>query len=232
MSKGAIVTGASAGIGAATATLLVDQGYAVVNVARRPAPDSRVQNVLADLAKPLSGTNLADLATVCEQHNQVALVHCAGLLTSDSATDVDRATLQHALAINVVAPAGLNAALIPRMNRGSSIIFVGSTLGDKAVAGAYSYVACKHAVNGLMRATCQDLAGRDIHTAVVSPGFTDTQMLREHVGHDAKILTSIAAGVTFNRLATPVEIAETIAFCARSPVINGSVIHANLGLIA
>jgi NAD(P)-dependent dehydrogenase (short-subunit alcohol dehydrogenase family) len=162
---------------------------------------------------------------------RIALVHNAGLLGKDSVPTLDAAHLARALQVNVIAPQQLNRLLLPVMGAGSSIVYVGSTLGEKAVAGACSYVVSKHALIGLMRATCQDLAGRGIHTACVCPGFTDTEMLRAHVGADEAILGSLAGSMTFGRLISPGEVAETIRFCALNPVINGSVIHANLGQV-
>jgi 3-oxoacyl-[acyl-carrier protein] reductase len=86
-------------------------------------------------------------------------------------------------------------------------------------------------VVGLMRATCQDLAGSGVHTACVCPGFTDTEMLREHVGQDQVILTAIAGGVTQGRLIKPQEIADTLWFASQQAVTNGAVLHVNLGQI-
>jgi len=80
-----------------------------------------------------------------------------------------------------------------------------------------------------MRAFCQDLAGTGIHTACVCPGFTDTEMLREHVPEDA--MAAVRGMSAFDRLIDPAEIAETLFWAASNPVINGSVIHANLGQI-
>ncbi len=131
----------------------------------------------------------------------------------------------------MVACVQLDQLLLPLMGAGSSIVYVGSTLGEKAVAGSCAYVVSKHAQIGLMRATCQDLAGRGIHTACVCPGFTDTEMLRAHVGHASEVLEALAGGVTFGRLIEPEEIARTIRFCAQNAVINGAVIHANLGQV-
>ena len=54
-------------------------------------------------------------------------------------------------------------------------------------------------------------------------------MLHESVGHDAGALASIARRVTFGRLIDPREIAEVIHFSSRNPVLNGAVVHANLG---
>ena len=113
----------------------------------------------------------------------------------------------------------------------SAIIYLGSTLAEKAVANSFSYVTSKHAVIGMMRATCQDLDGTGIHTACVCPGFTDTEMLQVHLGDDEDVLAGITKLSTFGRLITPEEIAATICFAALNPVVNGSVIHANLGQI-
>ena len=115
------------------------------------------------------------------------------------------------------------------MKTGSSILYVNSTLGEKAVTNAYSYVVSKHAGIGMMKANCQDLAGRGIHTLSICPGFTDTEMLRAHVGHSDEVLKDIAGGVLMGRLIEPEEIAAALLFGAQSPVLNGSVIHANLG---
>jgi NAD(P)-dependent dehydrogenase (short-subunit alcohol dehydrogenase family) len=163
--------------------------------------------------------------------NCISVIHNAGLLLKDSVESVSAEDLHAAMQVNVIAPAQLNQLLFPLMGAGSSITYVGSTLSEKAVAGSCSYVTSKHAVIGLMRASCQDLAGKQIHTSCVCPGFTETEMLNDHVGGSQEILDSIASGVTFNRLITPTEIAKTLLFAAENPVVNGSVIHANLGQI-
>ena len=56
-------------------------------------------------------------------------------------------------------------------------------------------------------------------------------MLREHVGNDEEVLKAIAGLSTFGRLITPDEIAGTIAYAVDNPVVNGSVINANLGQV-
>jgi len=81
----------------------------------------------------------------------------------------------------------------------------------------------------MMRAVTQDLAGRGIHTACICPGFTDTEMLRAHV--PAEALESVRSMSAFDRLVDPDEIAECLYWASRNPVINGAIIHANLGQI-
>lgn len=228
----AIVSGASAGIGLATAKLFLANGFEVVNLSRRPCPDSQVQNFAVDLSR-------LDLSQVIEEilgkllgesvRPNLHLIHNAARLESDSATSTDDETLRTVMQVNVFAPNTLNRCVIPNMGEGSSVVYVGSTLSEKAVPSSFSYVTSKHAQIGMMRSLCQDLVGTGIHTVAVCPGFTDTEMLRSHVPED--VLSSIAAMNTFGRLIDPDEIARIIFCATQNPVVNGSVIHANLGQI-
>ena len=228
--KLAVVTGASAGIGLATAKRFLEQGYTVANLSRRPCPLPDVLDLRCDLAAP---DFLASLAPNLTPHLDAAtttvLVHNASRLVNDTATDTPSDDLRGVLEVNVVGVNTLNRLAIPRMAAGSCILFVGSTLAEKAVPGSFSYVVSKHAQVGMMRAVCQDLAGTGIHTACICPGFTDTEMLRAHVPADA--MDGVRGMSAFNRLIDPGEIADTVYFASTMPVINGSVIHANLGQI-
>lgn len=230
--KGLIITGASKGIGAATAEQFLQDGFEVINLSRSAPKNSDIEHIEIDLSN-LNGLHdiARALAGKVEDWTQTVVIHNAAVLSEGSSQDLDLEAFRQAMDINVAAPAVLNAALLPHMTEGSSILFVGSTLSEKAVPGSQSYVTTKHAGLGLMRALCQDLVGTGIHTACICPGFTDTEMLREHVGGDADVLRSIAAGNTLGRLVDPAEIAETLFFCAHSPVMNGSTVHANLGQI-
>jgi NAD(P)-dependent dehydrogenase (short-subunit alcohol dehydrogenase family) len=137
--------------------------------------------------------------------------------------------LEGSLQVNLLAPFRLTQLLRPALVPGSSILFLGSTLSEKAVAGSAPYVVSKHALVGLMRATCQDLQGSGVHTACICPGFVDTPLLRERL--DAATLAQIQGQVTFGRLLDPDEIARLLLFCAENPSINGAVLHANLGQV-
>jgi NAD(P)-dependent dehydrogenase (short-subunit alcohol dehydrogenase family) len=115
------------------------------------------------------------------------------------------------------------------MRPGSAILYIGSTLSEKAVAGVFSYVVSKHASVGMMRATCQDLLGQGIHTACICPGITDTEMLQTRVGGDPATLEMLRGMSGEGRLIEPEEIAKVIVMAADQPVLNGAIIHANLG---
>lgn len=228
--KTAVITGASVGIGQATAQLFQDGGYQVYNLSRRACPVEGVNNISCDLSSDEAIAAACDtLATPLGQSESVAVVHNASQMLKDSTESCDSQQLRAVLETNVVAVNSLNQHLLPLMKRNSSVIYVGSTLSEKAVPGSFSYVVSKHAQLGLMRATCQDLMGSGVHTALVCPGFTDTEMLRTHLGNDPEIEAAIAGMNSFNRLIEPAEIAELIYWAHHNPVINGAVLHANLG---
>ncbi len=234
MSPIAILTGASSGIGAAAAKQFIDQGYAVINIARRDCPVPKVETVHTDLADSASLTRTCDTLTarlLGHGGAPVCLVHNASLMLKDRCDTTEDSALLQAMSVNVLSINTLNRCLLPAMHQGSSVLYVGSTLSEKAVAGAFSYIVSKHAQLGMMRATCQDLMGREIHTALICPGFTDTSMLRQHVGNDENVLKSLGAMNSFGRLVSPVEIADLILWAHQHPVINGSVMHGNLGQI-
>ncbi len=232
MTKVAIITGASAGIGTAAAERFLAQGFVTINVSRRECPIAGVENICGDLAEPVAAREIAtDLANRLGQLNasSVCLVHNAALMLKDDTEHTSDEDLARVMQINIGAINTLNRALIPLFKEGSSVLYIGSTLSEKAVAGAFSYVISKHAQLGMMRATCQDLMGRHIHTALIAPGFTNTEMLLGHIGHDPEIIASISNMNSFQRLIEPSEIAEMIVWCHANPVINGAVMHGNLG---
>lgn len=230
-----VITGASAGIGLATARRFLDAGFRVVNISRRPCPAEGVMQLTADLGDPASLAGIrAPLEAAVSGATRLVVIHNAARMLGDTASTTEDAALRAVFEVNLVAPNTLNRWLLPHMRsnnagNGSAILYVGSTLSEKAVPGSFSYVTSKHALIGMMRATCQDLVGTGIHTACICPGFTDTEMLRDHVPTEA--MGVISAMSAFGRLIDPEEIASTLLWAADSPVLNGAVIHANLGQV-
>lgn len=228
--KAAVISGASVGIGSATAEAFAGAGFAVYNLSRRACPVDGVTNLPTDLSSDDAiAETCGTLADALAGATEVALVHNAAQMQKDSVRDCASDNLRAVLETNVVAINSLNTQLLPYMPGGSSLIYVGSTLSEKAVPGSFSYVTSKHAQLGMMRASCQDLMGSGIHTALICPGFTDTEMLRTHLGNDPEVVASIAGLNSFNRLIEPAEIAELIFWVHHNPVINGAVLHGNLG---
>jgi len=223
-----LITGASKGIGFETALQFLDLGYRVINLSRSPAPHQEIENIQIDLTLSDVEETIRTFVATSLKTSKICLVHNAAMLLNDTAQKTDPASFRTVLKLNVEAPHMLNQHIIPLMSEGSSIIYIGSTLSEKAVSNAYSYIVSKHAIIGMMKASCQDLAGTGIHTTAICPGFTDTEMLRQHVGDSVDALADLS---TFGRIISPSEIANTIKFAALNPVINGAVIHANLGQV-
>ena len=232
MNATAVITGTSSGIGAAAAQVFLDSGWNVIGLSRRPCPVKAVQWLCVDFLKAdWEAGLLPRIKKELPAKGRICLIHNAAMMHKDRAVDMDIMALRDTLELNVVTPCALNNILWPMMTPESSILYVGSTLSEKAVANTASYVASKHAIAGLMRATTQDLIGTGIHSAAICPGFTATEMLLTHVGDNPEVRAFLEGMSTFNRLIEPVEIAKSLLFCAENPVINGSLIHANLGQV-
>tara|TARA_B100001146_G_C16133337_1_gene413395 strand:- start:246 stop:947 length:702 start_codon:yes stop_codon:yes gene_type:complete len=232
MNKALVITGGSKGIGLATSKLFYKSDYKIINLSRSQSNLDSVHNIKVDLSQKNWEKEISeDLLSSCKGMDQISLVHNACLMTGDNVESIAADSLRNILEINLISPVILNTLLIPLMNKGSSVIYVASTLGTKAVAQMTSYVTSKHAMVGLMKSTTQDLVGRFIHSACVCPGFTNTEMLRDYVGGSEEVLAGMAEGLSEKRLIEPIEIANTILFCAQNSVVNGTILHANLGAI-
>ena len=233
LDKHLIITGASSGIGYATAKLFQEDGYQVINLSRSKIDLKNANHLTADLSKRDWSIEVSKkLSSILTDSSEISLIHNASMMQSDNVENIDINNLRDIFEVNLVAPAILNKIIIPYMKNGSSILYVGSTLSEKAVPQMSSYVTSKHGMIGLMRSTCQDLFGRYIHTACICPGATETEMLQEYVQGNQEALDMMAQTLSENRLISSEEIAKTLFFCAKNSVINGSVIHANLGIIS
>lgn len=232
MNQFLIITGASSGIGAATAQKFLDNQWTVINISRRSCSHEGVVNILTDLSGLTPECELYQkLNELIPESAKICLIHNAFAYYKDNVETIRPEEFRHVLEVSLIAPVIINQWLISKMQHGSSIIYIGSTLSEKAVPNAASYSVAKHAIAGLMRATCQDLADKKIHTVCICPGFTDTEMLKTHLNNDPAIVKMITDKVCFKRLIEPPEMADTIYFAAQSSILNGAMIHANLGQV-
>ena len=232
MRKTLVITGASVGIGFSIAEHFLSQGFDVVNLSRRKPSLEGVKHFSVDLSdlEELERV-LPDIKSYLSGESQITLIHNAFSYCADSVSEFDRDLIEKSFQVALLAPMKLNQALLPLMGPGSSILFIGSTLSEKAVSGAMSYSTLKHATIGLMRSVAQDLGVYDrIHTVCLCPGFTRTKMLEEHLERQ-NALDTVTEKVLFKRLLEPEEIAKLAFFCSGNPSVNGSVIHANLGQV-
>jgi len=228
MNKYLIITGGSRGIGEKTICHFLQHSWQVINISRTPCTMTDVINFQIDLSC-VNGINQysESLCDVIKEKSVISLVHNAAFYKRDHVGSLSLTDLQTTLQTNVISPAALNQIWIPQMLPGSSIIYIGSTLSTKGVPENASYIISKHALVGLMKATCQDLLSQHIHTCCICPGLVDTDLLKRSIPEP--VVDQILTQVMGQRLIEPHEIAKLIFFCADNPIVNGATIHANLG---
>ena len=233
-----IVTGGGSGIGAAVVRLAAREGWAVLSLSRSGMREplsleerTRIESVQVDLVRDWRQNALAFTQTALKRHTRlarrIALVHNAAFSFNDTAQAPRLAEMSALIELSTLIPARLNELVIPRMQRGSSIIYVGSTLSHKGVSGSLSYVTAKHALLGLARATAKDLYGTGVHALCVCPGPTETPMLSGLYGEGRHRMFEPL--MSEGRLATPEEIARVVLFAAASPQLNGALLDAAFG---
>jgi len=173
--KTAIVTGASSGIGRATALALADAGVRVAGGARR------VERLETDVALELDVTDPASssrfVAEAIEQLGGVdILFNNAGLALGrapfDDSTEEDESTVFNT---NVNGLVRMTRLVLPHIHDGGHIVNMGSIAGRQAYENAASYVTSKFAVRGFTYALREDLLGRPIRITTVDAGLVETE---------------------------------------------------------
>jgi len=177
----ALVTGASSGIGRATAQFLVDRGHSVVGTSRNPdkIPDAdRVEGVryrALDLRDAASIDGFAGALAAEDVHVDI-LVNNAGESQSGPLEDLPLGALERLFQVNVLGPVHLTQLLIPAMRaRGyGRVVMVGSMLASFPLAYRSSYVASKAAIKGFATAARFELSPFGVWLTTVEPGSINT----------------------------------------------------------
>jgi 3-hydroxy acid dehydrogenase / malonic semialdehyde reductase len=217
--KSAVVTGASSGIGAATAQSLAREGARVVGGARRTerigAPVIAIELDVTDRAS-------------CERFVAAAndelggidiLVNAAGLALGrdpfDDSTEEDEKVV---LQTNVDGLIRMTRLCLPHLRDGGYIVNLGSVAGRQAYEKGALYVTSKFAVRGFTYALREDLLGRPIHITTVDPGLVQTNFSRVRFRGDEETARKVYEGVEAMQ---PEDIAECILFAVtRPPHVN------------
>jgi NAD(P)-dependent dehydrogenase (short-subunit alcohol dehydrogenase family) len=219
--KVAVVTGASTGIGAATAKMLASQGAAIVLAARRADKLAELaEEITADgglaVAQPTDTTSESDAARMVERartefgHLDWA-VNNAGASGRGGFLDVPMETFDHALAVNLRGVILGMRAEIPAMldNGGGAIVNTASVGGLVGVPGLSAYTASKHGVIGLTKSVGLEFATRNIRVNAVAPGGTNTEMLASGTQEQRDFLAGLSP---MKRISEPDEIAAAIVY--------------------
>ena len=181
MSRVVLVTGASSGIGEATARLLHSRGYRVALVARSADALQRLADELGDgaWARPCDVGDVGALAglvgdVVGHFGGLDVLVNNAGVHYRGSMLRHTPEQLAQMIAVNTVAPIALTRIAADRMKPGSVVVNVASLAGKLPVPGAATYSGSKAGVRFWALAAAEDLAERGIRIASVNPGPVDS----------------------------------------------------------
>ena len=235
MTRRAVVTGASSGIGAATVRRLRGEGWDVVGVARRT---ERLEALATETGCDIFTADLTDQGQVdalrdhLEQFGKLhALVNNAGgaygmeTLESSDADDWTRM-----LAINVVAVKRVTSALLPLLRKGAAsdghadIVTITSIAGYVSYEGGGGYNAAKFAARGLVGVLRLELAGEPIRVIEIAPGMVRTdEFALVRSGGDQEKVDAVYHGVE-NPL-TAGDVADTIVMSMQLPG------HVNLDLV-
>ena len=236
--KRALVTGATSGIGRATAEALASKGATVLLSGRDRARGAEVaaaieraggkaEFITADLSKPSEVAALADRAGEID-----ILVNNAGVFPGGATSEIDEATFDTTFDVNVKAPFFLTAAIAPRMaQRGEgAIINVTTMVAEFGMAGLSVYGASKAAAALLTKAWAAEYGPQGVRVNAVSPGPTRTPGTAA-MGDGFE---QLAATVPLARAADPGEIAAAIVFLASESAsyVNGAIVPVDGGRVA
>jgi 3-oxoacyl-[acyl-carrier protein] reductase len=230
MSKSIVVTGASRGIGLATARALADTGWSVIGVARSKTEAFPGVFLEADLADRVQTGELA--TTLATRGDVLGIVNNVGLAKHETIGSVDPATFGSVMDLNVRPALQLTQALLPGMRnaRFGRIINV-TSLVTRGVGFRTSYAAAKAALESLTRTMAVELASEGITANAVAPGPTETELFRSNNPRGSESETRYLAKVPLGRFATPEEIAAAIAFLAgdKAAFITGQTLFVDGG---
>jgi putative oxidoreductase len=224
----AVVTGASKGIGLATARRLAREGADVVAVARTGPPEEPgITPLRLDLTAPDAAAALAEAAGDAD-----ILVNNLGGVVAGSATaagflDVDDAVWHATYELNFFATVRITRALLPGLLRRRGVVVNISSIGARASFRPVDYGTAKAALNNLTKALAEEFGGQGLRAVTVSPGPTRTPIWTDPEGPAGLLARASGAtveevvaglpaamGIATGRLTEPDETAALIAFVA------------------
>jgi NADP-dependent 3-hydroxy acid dehydrogenase YdfG len=210
--KTAVITGASSGIGAATARALAREDYRTVLAARRLdrleelAAEIGGEAIALDVADPGSVAALADRVEACD----VLVNNAGGALGLDPVAEADEEQWLQMYESNVMGTMRMTRALLPRLLKSGDghVVTVTSIAAIETYRGGAGYNAAKHAQRAMLRVLRLELLGQPVRFTEIAPGMVETEFSLVRFGGDEVAAGRVYAGMQ------PLS-AEDVAECIR-----------------
>lgn len=216
--KTAVVTGASSGIGAATAKALAAAGFDVVLGARRVDRLAEVAAACGGTALELDVTDEDSVAAFAAVVRRCDLLvnNAGGAFGLDSVAEADLELWQRMYDVNVLGTARLTKALLPKLvaSGDGQVVVVGSIAGHQPYPGGGGYNAAKHAEAAVTRVLRMELLGQPVRVCEIDPGMVETEFSVVRFEGDRERADAVYAGMT---PLTADDVAESIAWVATRP---------------
>lgn len=214
----AIVTGASSGIGAATARSLASAGFDVVAAARRVERCEELASEIGGRAVRLDVTDPDSVAQLADAVPDAAVLvnNAGGALGLEPVAEADEEKWTRMYETNVMGVIRVTKALLPALERSGDghVVVVGSVAGVEVYPGGGGYTAAKHAANAVTRTLRLELLGKPIRVTEIAPGLVETEFsLVRFEGEEAKA-AKVYEGTT---PLTAEDVADAIVYAVTRP---------------
>jgi NADP-dependent 3-hydroxy acid dehydrogenase YdfG len=223
----AVVTGASSGIGAATAARLVAEGFDVVVGARRMDRIESLASAIGARALPLDVTDPTSVEAFAAVLDRVDVLvnNAGGAFDARPVADADLDSWARTYEVNVLGTVRLTKALLPalRASGAGDVVFVSSTAALISYEGGASYTAAKHAVHTLAETLRLELNGEPVRVVEIAPGMVRTEEFSLN-----RLGSPEAADNVYRGVREPL-VAEDIADCIAWTVTRPH--HVNIDLL-
>jgi NADP-dependent 3-hydroxy acid dehydrogenase YdfG len=215
----AVVTGASAGIGAAPARALAGQGFSVVVGARRLDRLEALAGEIGARALPLDVTDPDSVAAFAEQvpDARVLVNNAGGAIGREPVAEADIEAWRWMWEVNFLGTVRVTKAFLPALERSGDghIVVVGSIAGFEAYRNGAGYVAAKHAERAATKTLRLELLGKPIRVTEVNPGLVaGTEFSLVRFGGDQERADKVYEGLT---PLSPEDVADCIAWAVTRP---------------
>ncbi len=214
----AVVTGASSGIGEATARALAAAGFEVVAAARRLERCEKLAEEIGGRALRLDVTDPESVAALADAVPDAAVLinNAGGAYGLEPIAEADEEKWRTMYESNVMGVMRVTKALLPALERSGDgfVVVVGSVAGVEVYPGGGGYTAAKHAAHSVAQTLRIELLGKPIRVSEVAPGMVETEFSVVRFGGDEERAAQTYEGL---KPLSPEEVADVIAYVVTRP---------------